>query len=185
MTRRVILPTTRPLTAVELSAFLKATANEDDTDTQANIHTGGGSPCAMTFTVTGKVRGKGRPRFTRTGHCYTDAKTAAYEELIRREFVIQCRNHAGPVRGPMLLTVYVYMAIPKSKQREVNVGDWYVGKPDGDNVLKVVKDALNGLAYFDDSQVADECCRRMYDDAERLMIVLQPLPTSAKWRDAK
>ena len=32
--------------------------------------------------VSGQPRGKGRPRFTRNGHTYTDAKTKEYEKRI-------------------------------------------------------------------------------------------------------
>lgn len=31
--------------------------------------------------------------------------------------------------------------------------EWHTRKPDSDNVLKAVKDSLNGLAWRDDSQV--------------------------------
>lgn len=35
-------------------------------------------------------------------------------------------------------------------------------KPDGDNILKIVCDALNGLAYKDDTQVSDMIIRKRY-----------------------
>ena len=35
------------------------------------------------FTVPGKPQGKGRPRFTRSGHTYTPDRTAAYEERVK------------------------------------------------------------------------------------------------------
>lgn len=35
-------------------------------------------------------------------------------------------------------------------------------KPDGDNILKVVLDALNGLAYDDDRQVVKMCIIKVY-----------------------
>ena len=35
-------------------------------------------------------------------------------------------------------------------------------KPDGDNILKVVLDALNGLAYDDDRQVVKMCIIKAY-----------------------
>ena len=44
----------------------------------------------MDCMVEGEPRGKGRPRFMRNGHTYTDSKTKAYEKLIREEFRKQC-----------------------------------------------------------------------------------------------
>ena len=34
--------------------------------------------------VSGQPRGKGRPRFTRNGHTYTDAKTKEYDSLYEK-----------------------------------------------------------------------------------------------------
>ena len=36
----------------------------------------------LTFEVPGEPRGKGRPRFTKDGHAYTDSETMAYEKKI-------------------------------------------------------------------------------------------------------
>ena len=35
--------------------------------------------------------------------------------------------------------------------------------PDVDNILKIVLDGLNGVAYADDSQVVEAACRKHYD----------------------
>lgn len=43
----------------------------------------------MTFFVPGRPRGKGRPRFTRTGHAYTDEATRDYEAHIRWHYKSQ------------------------------------------------------------------------------------------------
>lgn len=36
----------------------------------------------LIFEVPGEPRGKGRPRFTKDGHAYTDSETRAYEKKI-------------------------------------------------------------------------------------------------------
>ena len=38
---------------------------------------------SISFSVPGEPAGKGRPRFTRTGHPYTPGKTESYESLVR------------------------------------------------------------------------------------------------------
>ena len=42
------------------------------------------------FTIPGPPQGKGRPRFTKSGHTYTPAKTAEYEKLVQAEYIRQC-----------------------------------------------------------------------------------------------
>lgn len=41
------------------------------------------------------------------------------------------------------------------------------GKPDIDNILKVVLDGLNGIAYEDDKQVTMTQCKKVYADTTR------------------
>ena len=43
-------------------------------------------------------------------------------------------------------------------------------KPDGDNILKVVLDALNGLAYDDDRQVVKMCIIKVYGSNPGLVV---------------
>ena len=39
---------------------------------------------------------------------------------------------------------------------------WPTKRPDGDNVLKLVADALNGVAYEDDSQIVYMTIKKEY-----------------------
>ena len=49
---------------------------------------------------------------------------------------------------------------------------WPNKKPDVDNVIKVVLDALNKIAYADDTQVNEVHVLRHFDEQERLVICL-------------
>ena len=58
----------------------------------------------------------------------------------------------------------------------------YVGKPDNDNVLKFVKDALEGIAFHNDSQTVRDQCMMQWDTKGkcdgRIGIYMKPfLPT--------
>lgn len=77
-------------------------------------------------------------------------------------------EQAGAVsfdRGvPLRLEVRCYFKRPKSHFGTGRNADtlkasapekWHVQRPDGDNLVKLVKDALNGFAWHDDAQVAD------------------------------
>ena len=48
-------------------------------------------------------------------------------------------------------------------------------RPDGDNIAKTVKDALNGIAYHDDGQVSDLVVRKRWcaRGDERLVITVR------------
>ena len=126
------------------------------------------------FTVPGKPQGKARARTVRnkyTGkvHSFTPEKTQSYEDLIRWCF----RDADGEYIGNKMIDLYVaaYFPIPKSfskakRQAIIDVLLFPTTKPDCDNILKVVLDALNGVAYHDDKQVVSVKCDKFYTEAE-------------------
>lgn len=108
--------------------------------------------------VMGKPQGKARPRFTRTGRVFTEAKTKQAEAAILAEW-----ERAGSVRldGPIELDVLLFHKRPaghftskgllSTAGRRQPIPDNQ--KPDIDNALKLVMDALNGSAWSDDVRV--------------------------------
>lgn len=96
---------------------------------------------------------KQRPRFGRGGRVYTPKETKDYEKLIRKK-AAYCFN--DPLQGPVRLLVEFHLGPQKSLKNKL-IGKPHVQRPDGDNLIKAVKDALNGVWYEDDSQVFD--CR--------------------------
>lgn len=96
------------------------------------------------------VMGMPRPRFG-NGHAYTPAKAHDAMREIKDAFKASGGTMA-PKGEPVTLSVTAYRDMPKTTPRRVeSVPD--VVKPDIDNVLKLVMDALNGVAWHDDSQV--------------------------------
>jgi Holliday junction resolvase RusA-like endonuclease len=51
---------------------------------------------------------------------------------------------------------------------------WPTKKPDADNILKLVADALNGLAYVDDKNIVTAHAHKVYSDRPRLEINIIP-----------
>ena len=107
------------------------------------------------FVIPGDPVPKGRPRVTRTGHAYTPQKTRLYEahiqDLWRRKGLATL-----PKGLPIAVSVDAYFAVPKSvskKRRNTMDGAPHVYRPDADNVAKAVLDALNQLAFDDDSNI--------------------------------
>ena len=124
----------------------------------------------MEFIVEGDPQGKARPRFSRkSGTVYTPAKTAKYEKEIRQSF-LAVGGKLIPNGGYVTVAVDAYFKIPKSYSKEkrlscahnINRPD---KKPDMDNILKVVMDALNKVAYEDDKQVVEVRCRKWYSSS--------------------
>lgn len=128
----------------------------------------------LQFSVPGEPRGKGRPRFTRTGHAYTDEKTAAYENLIRLAFD-QKYNVWEPAEGAVKVDIIARCTPPKSwserkKGRAYKDEIRKVTKPDCDNIVKAVLDGLNKTAWMDDTQVIDIRCRKHYWPVPELIV---------------
>ena len=106
------------------------------------------------------VAGKQRPRVTAHG-TYTPRSTREAEAAVRAAFLAAAGPFEAPLFGgaPVALTVDVRRHLPKSRPRRV-VSEPDTFKPDADNVCKLVADALNGVAWADDSQVVRLWCRK-------------------------
>lgn len=133
----------------------------------------------LNLTIPGPPVGKQRPRICRAGHAFTPAKTVNYETLIKELFAVKYPNHT-PWTGPLLLHVTAFFAIPKStaKKRVAEMEServWYPHRIDGDNLWKIIADALNGLAYMDDGQLVDGRVLKYYSPRPRVEIELEEL----------
>lgn len=124
----------------------------------------------MEFIVEGDPQGKARPRFSqKSGTVYTPAKTVRYERLIRKAF-LDAGGNAIPSDCYVGITVDAYFQIPKSYTKGKRLACQHninrpAKKPDIDNSLKAVLDALNKVAYEDDKQVIEVICRKWYSQS--------------------
>lgn len=129
------------------------------------------------FVVYGTPIGKGRPRATSRGgfvRMYTDAKTLGFEAAVADEARIAMKEWE-PFDTPMQLQLSAYYPIPKSwskkKRQQAVDGDLHPQvKPDLDNVLKAVLDAINGVVYVDDSQVINMVATKRYSTDARIEV---------------
>lgn len=130
------------------------------------------------FSVAGEPTGKARPRVTRTGHAYTPEKTVLYENLIKMEYESQCGDAYCEKDVPVALSISAFYGIPKSatkrKREEMLAGEIRpTKKPDADNLAKLVGDALNGIAYYDDSQIVQCYVEKFYSDKPRVDVIVR------------
>lgn len=119
------------------------------------------------FEVPGRPQGKARPRFSR-GHTYTPRPTLDYEEKIARYYKLnggKMYPEGQPLTIKMLIKFPIPSGTPKLKAQQMLQGHIRPTKrPDGDNVEKAVLDALNGVAYKDDSQVIGVSWEKKYTE---------------------
>lgn len=129
----------------------------------------------------GQPRGKGRPKFTRSGHTYTDDKTRNYERFAAACFKKKNREGRAAQGSPVSMFVTAFYKVPKSwtkaKKQAAMDGDITPGKPDVDNIAKIVMDSLNKLAYLDDKQVnrlsiRKQFCNEQYPEEGVSVVVL-------------
>lgn len=97
---------------------------------------------------------KGRPKFSKFG-AYTPKKTREYEEAIKEYYK---QSGMETYYGPVQIKLVFQMPIPKSfsKKKIEMVKQGFIKhtkRPDADNLGKAVLDALNGVAYEDDSNI--------------------------------
>lgn len=138
---------------------------------------GGGNAPLVRIVVPGAPKGKARPRATVIhGHArvYTPKATASEEGAIRL-FASQQMQGASPWEGPIDLRIAAYMPIPASwsngkKCMAVAGGIMPTGRPDIDNIQKLVCDGLNNVVFRDDSQVVSFSGWKRYSAEPRIVI---------------
>lgn len=139
----------------------------------------------VTIQLPGKPAAKGRPRFTKTGRAYTDAKTRAAEQSILAAWLVQEGSrpaHAGPISIRILAVFEPPQSWPKWRRDLALAGEIpHTTKPDFDNLAKVI-DGLNGRAWVDDSQIFRADIDKRYGPAASTVITVtfHPAPPSTK-----
>lgn len=97
--------------------------------------------------------------------------------------VIQENAPNEPWNFPLLLELNFYMSRPKSHYKvgknagelKPNAPEWHSNKPDIDNLIKFVQDALNKVFYHDDSCICQIYARKMYSARPRTEITIKSL----------
>jgi Holliday junction resolvase RusA-like endonuclease len=111
----------------------------------------------ISFEIPGEPVPQGRPRVTRTGVTYYDAKTKEYRELVKQCATIAQKGRES-LTGALAMVVDCEFSVPESwpkyKRQAALNGRWHTSRKDVDNVIKAVSDSCNGIIYDDDSQIA-------------------------------
>lgn len=124
----------------------------------------------MEFVIVGAPVGKRRPRFS-TVHGYAqavkDKADVIYENLVRLTFQAHKPTDYDLFDKPVKMRIEAYFPIPasfsKKKADEATEGKILPQKkPDADNIAKIICDALNDVAYKDDTQIIELTVIKQY-----------------------
>lgn len=130
------------------------------------------------FEVPGEIVGKARPRMnTYTGKAYTPTKTKNYEYGIRQWFILKYPKFEQ-IENRVNVTIIAYFDIPKStsKKKVQEMLDGNISptkKPDIDNIVKIILDALNKFAFKDDTQVTKLTVEKIYAKTPKVYVKIE------------
>jgi Holliday junction resolvase RusA-like endonuclease len=144
------------------------------------------------FTVPGPCQPKGRPKasairfgkFTKI-NMRTPEKTVTYEAKVYQRLVEKMElTGCQPMDGPLRAIITVYRALPKSlskKRAEKAICGEIMptSKPDLDNQVKSILDAIGGTICGNDSSFCVIVAKKRYDDGagERVDINISEIET--------
>ena len=137
---------------------------------------------AINFVIPGVPVAKGRPRFARHGafvRTFTPEKTASYENLVKVKAEEAMQGRAL-IDGPCVVTLSLFVTPPaswsKKKTNDALTGAIYpTSKPDADNVLKGILDAMNDIVFKDDKQVVDFACSKRFALTARAVVKVEAI----------
>lgn len=109
------------------------------------------------FTLPIEPRAKQRPRINKYGGVMTPIETRRFEATVK----LLSKRYAPmtPHDGPVKLEIKCIFKLPL-RGRSPNSA--HTSRPDGDNLLKALCDAFNGLFYSDDCQCFDKRISKYY-----------------------
>ena len=132
-------------------------------------------------TIPGKPFAKQRPRASRRGRfttIYTPQETVDYENLVKYSYFQE--NGSVLLEGPLEAEIIGTFPVPASvsnKQKNLMLEGkvQHTKKPDCDNMAKIVLDALNDVAFHDDSQIVDLHIKKQYGESPNVQITIKEI----------
>lgn len=106
---------------------------------------------------------------------YTPDKTVAYEELVRLRYKAASQGFRFADDAQLAMQITAFYPVPKSKSKRIKA-NMLAGamrptkKPDCDNVIKIICDALNELAYKDDAQIVVTQMSKYYGEVPKTLV---------------
>ena len=130
------------------------------------------------FEIPGKIIGKGRPRLNSyTGQVYTPTRTKDYENLVIQYFMLKYPRFT-PFEGRVSVEITANFEVPKSakkQEKELMLENKLnpLKKPDIDNIVKIILDAMNECAFKDDTQITKLAVEKKYAQTESIYVKIE------------
>lgn len=108
---------------------------------------------------------------------FNPKQTASQEAVVRQIAALKMRG-SPLIEGAVSVQITVWRVPPKSWSAPKRTkAVWVTGKPDVDNQQKTIFDALNGIVWLDDAQIASVWMRRLYslNSGERVEVEIKEL----------
>lgn len=136
------------------------------------------------FEVLGDPMGKQRPRVRKVGNLaqtYTPKDTVNYESKVVYAYHLATNHYFADSELEAEIVAYYKLGKEHYKKKGINQKgiDKLTGlinptkKPDCDNIAKICLDALNGIAYHDDSQITKLVVYKRYAEQPKVVITLK------------
>jgi Holliday junction resolvase RusA-like endonuclease len=138
----------------------------------------------VTVIINGEPVAKARPRMTRRGFVYTPAATRKFEAHGRLSAQL-----AMDGRPPIEVPVRIELPVPASWSRR-KTADAITGhirptsRPDVDNYLKAILDAISTIVVADDAQVVEVYAKKKFSVAPKMIATIFPLDATPSNRRA-
>lgn len=124
------------------------------------------------FKVPGNPKGKQRPRICRINErsvAYAPKQTIEYEKLIRASYAA-ASNVFFEKNTPLEMSIVAFFNTPSCP-----TDGWYLKRPDSDNIIKIIMDALNGVCYHGDNQICRIYFEKKYADIPETKITIKEI----------
>lgn len=136
-------------------------------------------PVVFSMKWRGRPVPKGRPRFNfNSGHTHSPPATQKFEKAVKKAVQRRWGKRVAPTGATLEVHIKVDRAVPLSwsKKRILEVltsGEPPQGPGDLDNIAKSILDAMNGVIFDDDKQIAKLSVRREYASEDAFHIIIR------------
>lgn len=119
-----------------------------------------------------------RPRVTRYGTFYKEPYNS-FKAVFRRLVIndsLKTKSSSYDMSMALKMTIVFYVKTPISMSRKKQMlleGQYHTKRPDLDNLIKSIKDAMNGVWYKDDSQVVSLVAEKRWSMQPRIETIIE------------
>lgn len=127
------------------------------------------------FIIPGKCVAKQRPRKALNGHIYTPKKTQDYEGLVGWSYLSLHHSNRKKYTAniPLKVSIEIVSKLPKKYEVKKDKSGLFPTHKDLDNQIKSILDGLNGVAYYDDSQVVEIVACKKYGADDYVQVSIE------------